>query len=257
MNYPTWLDLNDVSIIPPLGARKAPDLGPVAIMVSTQADFKMVQSAMDPKESSPFFVSRLITDRQNVSAAGPFVGSPYAVMLQESLKAKGVSRIIVLGWCGSLTDTLQTGDLVVVNQALVDEGTSRHYAVLDPDIPASFPDADLSCRLAAHLSDRGLAFAKGPVWTTDAIYRETPQKIAWFKSQGAIAVEMECSALFSAAAFRSIRITALLVVSDSLAAGTWDPGFAKQRFKTARQDACRAVLSFARALASDGAKENV
>ncbi|MFN2358082.1 MAG: nucleoside phosphorylase, partial [Desulfotignum sp.] len=208
MNYPTWLDLNDVSVIPPLGARKVPDLGPVAIMVSTLTDFTMLQSAMDPKDSSLFFVSRLISDRQNVSAAGPFVGSPYAVMLQESLIAKGVSRIIVLGWCGSLTDTLQTGDLVVANQALVDEGTSRHYAVLDPDLPKSFPDVDLSRGLAAHLADRGLVCTTGPVWTTDAIYRETPQKIAWFKSQGAIAVEMECSALFSAAAFRSIQVTA-------------------------------------------------
>ena len=248
MNCPTWLDLNEASLVPPLGTRQAPDLGPAAIMVSTPADFKLFQAAMAPDRTMPFFLGRLISENKGVSAAGPFLGAPYAAMLMESLKAKGAGRIIMLGWCGALSDNLQTGDLIVPDQALVDEGTSRHYAVLDPDVPESGPDKDLSLSLAAHLLDQGLACTGGTVWTTDAIYRETPKKVAWFKSQGAIAVEMECSALFSVAAFLNIQVTALLVVSDSLAAGTWDPGFKKQRFKTARQDACRAVLSFARTL---------
>lgn len=248
MNYPSWLDLNEPSLVPPLGARQAPDLGPAAVMVSTAADFKLFVSAMAPVRTVPFFLSSLITEQKGVSAAGPFLGSPYGAMLMESLKAKGVSRIIILGWCGALTDSLETGDLVLPDPALVDEGTSRHYAVLDPDVPKSAPDGDLSSLLTGHLLDHGLACTRGPVWTTDAIYRETPKKVVWFKSQGAIAVEMECSALFSVAAFQNIQATALLVVSDSLAAGNWAPGFKKQRFKTARQDACRAVLSFARTL---------
>ncbi len=248
MNYPAWLDLNEPSLVPPLGARQAPDLGPAAVMVSTAADFKLFVSAMAPDRTVPFFLSSLITEQNGVSAAGPFVGSPYGAMLMESLKAKGVSRIIILGWCGALTGSLETGDLVLPDLALVDEGTSRHYAALDPDVPKSAPDEDLSFLLAGHLKDRGLSCTRGPVWTTDAIYRETPRKVVWFKSQGAIAVEMECSALFSVAAFQNIQVTSLLVVSDSLASGNWDPGFKKQRFKTARQDACRAVLSFARTL---------
>ncbi len=91
---------------------------------------------------------------------------------------------------------------------------------------------------------------QGPVWTTDAIYRETPKKVAWFREQGALAVEMECSALFSVAAFRNVEVAALLVVSDSLAAGNWDPGFARTRFKTARQEACEAILAVSRDLAN-------
>lgn len=247
MSCPTWLDLNDESLIPPLGTRQAPSLGPVAVMVSTAADLKLIQPILnaDADQTVPFFVSRLTTDSRGLSVAGPFVGSPYAVMMMESLIAKGARRILVLGWCGSLRGDIQTGDLIVPDRGLVDEGTSRHYVPLDPLTPQTFPHSDLSRHLAGDLQTRGLIAVQGPVWTTDAIYRETPKKIAWFRNQGAVAVEMECSALFSVASFRNVEVAALLVVSDSLAAGNWEPGFRRSRFKTARQEACTAILDFA------------
>ncbi len=254
MNYPTWLDLSETSLVPPLGTRQAPSLGPVAVMVSTAADVKLIQPMMDskPDQTVPFFVSRLIKDSRGVSVAGPFVGSPYAAMMMESLVAKGARQILILGWCGSLRAGIQAGDLIVPDRGLVDEGTSRHYAALDPVVPQTFPDPVLSQKLVDDLETRGRVCAQGPVWTTDAIYRETPKKIAWFKDQGAVVVEMECSALFSVAAFRNVDIAALLVVSDSLAAGNWDPGFRRSRFKAARQEACEAILGFAGNLAGTG-----
>ena len=250
MNYPTGLDLSEASLVPPLGTRQAPSLGPVAVMVSTAADLKLLQPALAEASngSVPFFVSRLITDSVGISVAGPFVGSPYAAMIMESLVAKGAKQILILGWCGSLRSDIQVGDLIVPDLGLVDEGTSRNYAALDPVTPQTFPHPDLSRKLVDELDTRGLVCAQGPVWTTDAIYRETPKKIAWFREQGAIAVEMECSALFSVAAFQNVDVAALLVVSDSLAAGNWDPGLRRSRFKAARQDACDAILGLARKL---------
>ncbi|MCF8086929.1 MAG: nucleoside phosphorylase [Desulfotignum sp.] len=252
MNCPTWLDLSEDSLVPPLGTRQAPSLGPVAVMVSTAADLKRIQPVLDAEDcpSVPFFVSRLITDSRGFCVAGPFVGSPYAVMMMESLVAKGARQILVLGWCGSLRADLQVGDLIVPDLGLVDEGTSRHYVPLDPVTPQIFPGPDLTRKLSDCLEARGLTCVQGPVWTTDAIYRETPKKVAWFREQGALAVEMECSALFSLAAFRNVEVAALLVVSDSLAAGNWDPGFGRSRFKAARQEACEAILAVARDLAN-------
>jgi uridine phosphorylase len=245
------LDLSEESLVPPLGTRQAPSLGPVAVMVSTAADLKLIEPILETGSGRtvPFFVSRLITDSRNFSVAGPFVGSPYAAMMMESLVAKGVRQILVLGWCGSLRADIQTGDLIVPGKGLVDEGTSRNYAVLDPVTPQTFPHAGLTGKLADSLAARGLTSVQGPVWTTDAIYRETPKKIDWFRGQGAVAVEMECSALFSVAAFQNVEVAALLVVSDSLAGGNWDPGFRRYRFKTARHDACEAILGLAGDLA--------
>jgi len=251
MNCPAWLDLSEQSLVPPLGARQAPSLGPVAVMVSTAADLKLIEPILETVSGRtvPFFVSRLITDSRNFSVAGPFVGSPYAAMMMESLVAKGVRQILVLGWCGSLRADIEAGDLIVPDKGLVDEGTSRHYAALDPVRPQTFPHPDLTGKLTDSLAARGLTSVQGPVWTTDAIYRETPKKIDWFRGQGAVAVEMECSALFSVAAFQNVEVAVLLVVSDSLASGNWDPGFRRYRFKAARHEACEAILGLAGDLA--------
>lgn len=247
MNYPTWSDLNNDSIVPPLGARQAPELGPVAVLVSTEPDLRLLRAKLVDPKTQPFFMSSLMTGH-GVSLAGPYIGAPYGVMLLESLIAKGTQKIIVLGWCGALTPDLGIGDLILADSALADEGTSRHYKVLDPDLPGSFADETLSDQLAAHMDASGIRVLRCPVWTTDAIYRETPGKVAWFRNKGAKAVEMECSALFAVAEFRKVAITALLIVSDSLASGEWDPGFRNKTFKPARQSACEAVMAFAQTL---------
>ncbi len=178
MSCPTWLDLSEDSLVPPLGTGKAPSLGPVAVMISTAADLKLIQPIMNAASDQevPFFVSRLITDSKGISVAGPFVGSPYAAMMMESLIARGAKRILVLGWCGSLRPDIQVGDLIVPDLGLVDEGTSRHYASLDPVTQQTFPHTDLTGKLSDSLEVRGLTCVQGPVWTTDAIYRETPKK---------------------------------------------------------------------------------
>ena len=248
MSYPTWSDLSSPSIVPPLGARQAPDIGPAALMVSTDPDLKYIRSNIGKLSSKPFFTGHLLTPENandGLTIVGPYIGAPYAVMLLESLIAKGAKNIIVLGWCGAITKALVPGDLLVVENAIVDEGTSRHYCTLQGTPPRVAPDPDLTRRLETHLNDAGENPHCGTIWTTDAIYRETPEKVAWYKEKGALAVEMECSALFAVAAFRNVRIAALLVVSDSLAKenGDWDPGFRKKEFKRMRKSACKAAVA--------------
>jgi purine-nucleoside phosphorylase len=249
MNYPTWSDLNNESIVPPLGARQAPDIEPAALLVSTEPDIRYLRTTLGNPKTQGFFMGSLMTpDTQagGFSVAGPYIGAPYGVMLLESLIAKGAKEIVALGWCGSLTPELSCGDLVIPAHAIVDEGTSCNYAVLDPELPVTLPDENLSDQLAAHLTASENKFARCPVWTTDAIYRETPQKVAWFREKGAWAVEMECSALFAVAAYRRVQLTALLIVSDSVVSksGAWDPGFRKKTFKAARKSACKSLLGF-------------
>ena len=252
MSYPTWSDLNSPSIVPPLGARQAPDLGPAAVMVSTEPDVRYIRSNSGKLAARPFFTGTLmVDDHGGICIAGPYIGAPYGTMLLESLIAKGARQIIVLGWCGSLNGELAPGDLIIPDLAICDEGTSRHYAALDADLPVTRPDKRLSQKLGDLLKEKGEKAHRLPIWTTDAIYRETREKVEWYRNKGAAAVEMECSALFAAAQFRSIPLTALLVVSDSLAGDDWDPGFKKKQFKTMRRIACNTVVDLARNLAHD------
>jgi uridine phosphorylase len=251
MNYPTWSDLNSPSVVPPLGARHAPDIGPVAVMISCEPDFNFIKSTTADAAVSPFFMSTLMTQTlcdKGVCVAGPFIGAPYGAMLLESLIAKGASRILVLGWCGAVAEQLTVGDILLPCKAIVDEGTSRHYADLDTDLPHSIPDPALTSELSDHLKSCGIDYKKTTIWTTDGVYRETERKIAYFKGLGAQAVEMECSALFSVARYRNISIAGLLIVSDSVASKDWEPGFRKKEFKRARKTACDAVMTFAEKL---------
>jgi len=232
-----------------MGARRAPDIGSVAVMVSCEPDMKYIKSTAVNPGVLPFFTSTLMTLNEcgkGISVAGPFIGAPYGVMLLESLIARGADRIIVLGWCGAVTNRLTVGDILLVGKAIVDEGTSCNYKVLDEKIPSSTPDAKLTDQLSDHLTACKIDFQKATIWSTDAIYRETQNKVAYFSRLGAQAVEMECSALFSVAGFRKVSIAALLVVSDSVASKEWDPGFRKKQFKEARKTACESVITFAK-----------
>ncbi|MCG8564552.1 MAG: nucleoside phosphorylase [Desulfobacterales bacterium] len=255
MISPTWSDPNNPPIVPPLGDRRAPDLGPVGVLVSTEPDLKLFRSGLTckaenirPKDHG-FFLGSLMTEANHypgISVAGPYIGAPLGVMLLESLIARGAREIFILGWCGGLSEELAPGDLLVPDRALVEEGTSASYQRLDENLPVTRPDPGLSHVLGDHLKGRGQHVHRHPIWTTDAIYRETRDKVDYFQDRGAQAVEMECSALFAAAQHRNVPATALLVVSDSLARDKWAPAFRKKAFKTARIEACNALLTLAK-----------
>ena len=267
MNSPTWSDLNSESIVPPLGARQAPDLGPVAAMVSCKPDVDWMKKQMTDPRVFPFFNNTLMTTpktNKGISVAGPYMGSPYAAMILESIIARGAEEILVLGWCGATDDCLTVGDVVLVEGAIVDEGTSCNYTRLSPDLPIVRPDPGLTDRFETHwrktVETHGdpdqtgsrPTLSRQTIWTTDAIYRETPKKVAHFRQLGATAVEMECSALFSVAKFRKKKIAAILVVSDSVAAADWKPGFRKKIFKQSRQTAVKTILTFTKQMDQHG-----
>jgi purine-nucleoside phosphorylase len=103
-----------------------------------------------------------------------------------------------------------------------DEGTSYHYL---PGGGLVYPSESLTAFLRGALDAVGLPYRKGPSWTTDAIYRETPDEVLMHSARGALVVEMEASALFAVARFRSCLIAACFSVSDTLAELAWRPEF--------------------------------
>jgi purine-nucleoside phosphorylase len=90
---------------------------------------------------------------------------------------------------------------------------------------------------------RAVSFQRGAVWSTDAPYRETKEKVLLFQQQGVLGVEMELSALFAAARFRQVKIGALLVVSDELGSLSWKRGFKTQKLKQSREIAAEVLRS--------------
>ena len=231
------------AIIEPRRGKNSPRLGPVAFMAATEPDLEALRCMLgfgaDPGRR--LFISRLFTESAtcpDASLSGPLVGAPCAVMLAETLIAWGARTLVFIGWCGAITATIGIGDLVLPTSAFVDEGTSPSYA-------AGASDPGASARLVEKLSQacafHDIAAHTGAVWTTDAPFRETADKVRSFRARGALAVEMECSALFTLGAFRAVEIAALLVVSDDLSSLAWKPGFKDPRFARGRETAGRIV----------------
>ncbi len=258
MTYPKWPGLDNdpaaESLVPPLGARTAPGIKDIAVMVSTSPDLSCITSGQTDARRTSLFNSSLFTlgpDGRSFCVTGPFTGAPYAVMLLEALIKKDVRRVLVLGWCGAVSDECRIGDILVPRAALVQEGTSANYMDFATPPFVSRPSDRLTEDLIAWCKNRGIDANPCTVWTTDAIYRETSEKAAYFRNQGAAAVDMECSALFSVAAFRQVEIAALLIVSDVLEGekeggmkAKWTPGFKSPEFKAARRTACDVMVKF-------------
>ena len=231
-------------IVQPVKGKSSPELGPVVVMAATRTDLADLCRVLNrnPDDGRWLFTSRLLAKEGELTLVGPLVGAPYAVMVLETLIAWGARRFVFAGWCGSVSPELRIGDLLVPDAALVDEGTSGHY--LPETVPPghrSLPPGDAAGFIERALVDSGIPFRRGAVWSTDGIFRETPSRLCRFRDQGAIAVEMEVSALFTAGRFRSAAVGALLVVSDDLSKLKWRPGFRDPDFRRGRQSLCRAI----------------
>jgi len=166
---------------------------------------------------------------------GP-IGAPAACAVVEELVAFGTEELWIVGYAGSLQPELPYGKLLIPDSAYVDEGTSPHYGRTD----RSFPSRDLLALLKEAAPDA----AVGPVWTTDAIYREMPSQIRRYQGLGVQGVDMEVSALFHLGQHLGIPVAALMVTSDELfhdtgsaAETTWRPGFGSSEVLAACQRA--------------------
>jgi purine-nucleoside phosphorylase len=225
--------VDETSIVYPIKGKNDPDLCGTAVMISAGADFQLFRETLNiaPDMYLKFLNGRILPNaawQEGISLAGPIVGAPYAVMGLELLSAWGAERFIFYGWCGSIDENIEIGDVVVPSAAVIDEGTSLHYHG-KPGMKV-YPDPAASEALAAQIADSGLTCRRGAVWTTDGIFRETPEKVRTFQRYGACVVEMEVSALFCVAAYLKRPLSAVLVVSDTLSGGVWRTGFKDARF---------------------------
>ena len=231
-------------IVTPQKPKNSSNIGAVAVMAATRADLFLLGDLLpfNKDEFEHLFISRMYFNRHRpggFSVTGPFIGAPYAVMLLESLIARGARQIIFMGWCGAVSERVKIGDIILPTSVVIDEGTSRHYGADNSGrLAASFP---LVSRISHVLEKNNVGFHPGAVWSTDAVFRETRQQVAAHQQSGILAVDMETSALCTVAKFRGVDLGGILVVSDELSSLTWRPGFKHTQFMDARKTACGVI----------------
>jgi nucleoside phosphorylase len=113
----------------------------------------------------------------------------------EELLDQGVEFLVLVGFCGGLTDELSVGDLVIDTQ-------SSDEAFVD-DLRRIARSSQISCHL-------------GKIHTSPGIVTAPREKLQIGISSGAIAVDMEGAAVFEACRARNIQFRSFRVVSDTL-----------------------------------------
>ena len=115
-------------------------------------------------EDGPHPVYEIDFQGRRLAFFHPGVGAPLAASLLEEVIAFGARKFIACGGCGSLTDEITLGHLVVVSSAVRDEGVSYHYLPPSRQVVAHPDGVDA---LTSTMEGSGVPHLVGKTWTTD------------------------------------------------------------------------------------------
>jgi uridine phosphorylase len=173
----------------------------------------------------------MAADGEPLTVQSTGMGGPSAAIVLHELISLGVTRAIRVGTCGALDPTLELGDLVVAYEAIAADGTSTALGAnglaradpvltdalsdtlgLNPGERGNHTDARLHERVERPLKR---TCYRGRIVSTDLFYERDSKRNTDWSAEGALAVEMEASALFTVGETAGIQVACLLTVSDT------------------------------------------
>lgn len=147
------------------------------------------------------------------------VGCPACAGNLDLFYAIGTRRVMFCGGGGVLDKAIEVGQLFVVDGAIRDEGFSYHYIAPSRYIHAN---PETTQRITQYLDAHSISYIRGLTWTTDAIFRETNDRIARRKEEGARIVEMEQAGCIAVSQFRGFSYGAILYGGDDVSSDEWN-----------------------------------
>lgn len=159
------------------------------------------------------------TPTERICITMAFCGAPGAVVTLEELRAMGCEKFIICGGAGSIKKDSKVGEIIVPVAAVRDEGTSYHYLAPSREVECHKETLD---SVVSGLERLGIPYTTGKTWTTDAIYRETPEMIERRRNEGCITVEMEAAGFFAVSKYYDIPLAQLLYAGDDVSGEKWD-----------------------------------
>lgn len=158
------------------------------------------------------------TDDPDVLLTLGQVGCPACAGNLDLFHAMGIAKAMFCGGGGVLDRDIEVGQILVVDGAIRDEGFSCQYIAPSRVIHA---DKETNDKITRFLKENHIPYLQGLTWTTDAIFRETPDRIARRKAEGAKIVEMEQAGCIAVAQFRHFSYGALIYGGDDLTGEAW------------------------------------
>ncbi|MBQ8418752.1 MAG: nucleoside phosphorylase [Clostridia bacterium] len=146
------------------------------------------------------------------------IGCPACGGNLDLFHAMGITKVMFCGGGGVLDKNIEVGQLLVVDGAIRDEGFSYHY--IEPS-KYIYTDPKIIEKIVAYLESHNVSYLRGLTWTTDAMFRETKERIERRKAEGAKIVEMEQAGCIAVAEFRGFAYGALIYGGDDVSAKEW------------------------------------
>ena len=154
-----------------------------------------------------------------ISVTSTGIGCPSTAIAVEELAKCGADTFIRVGTAGAVSPKVKTGELVIANAAVREEGTSPQY------VPLSYPAAaDLEVTNALIEAAKRLKFKShaGITVSKDSFYSEEPERAplaeeaarrwkVWQRAR-ALATEMECSTLYTLCSINGWRGGGVLAI---------------------------------------------
>ncbi len=137
----------------------------------------------------------------------------------EQLRVSGVKTFIVYGNCGVLDKNIEDCSIIIPTLGYREEGTGFHYVPESETIEMNPKYQNLFIKL---LEEKGFNYTLGYTWTTDAPYRETREKINYFKEKGCICVEMEGTCIAAVCKYYNLDYFTFYYAGDNLDSVEWE-----------------------------------
>ncbi|MDD1776321.1 MAG: nucleoside phosphorylase [Candidatus Methanomethylicus sp.] len=150
-------------------------------------------------------------ERVTLSTTG--MGTPSAAIVMEELVMLGAKAVIRLGTTGSISNLVSLGDVIVPNEAIPLDGTSRAYMKIGG---TPFPDMEFSNSIAENARNLGLRCHRGKVCTSDTFYLEEQRDSQYWALKGALSFEMECAIIFILGKLRGFVSGAILTTTGMI-----------------------------------------
>jgi uridine phosphorylase len=215
---------------------KADSLGPFALIPGPKERSDMLLKLLDsPQKNFTFLdyeMSSGMLDGKRVTVGNGGRYAPDAAITTEILCGAGAQSLIRVGSCGSLQEKVKIGDLVIVTGALRGDGTSRYYV---SESFSTVAHGEIINALKAAADSLNVRYHLGWIFTTDALFQETPELIQQLNEQNVSSIDMVTSAFLTVTQVRGKKAGAVLAVSDECLYGKFgfrDPAFLEGEQKT-------------------------
>jgi len=194
---------------------KSKDIAPNVILPATDYVMGIIKKHFKGLELKSH--GKIVTVKQKdaiISLISSGIGAPATAMTMEALRYAKVKNVIRVDYCGSLADDIEIGDIIICSEALCGDGTTPHYLNSDSLYSRVPGNSSLISKIKEVFESKKLEFHYGAVWTHDALFKESAELIQKAISYGAIAIDMETSAVFTLGQLYDISTAAILIVTD-------------------------------------------